>query len=846
EGLDFALVDRNGKDIHYQDVGGLDYSFQLERKVSELLLTLKAQRMGIKVFYGVSVDGQTSDITGSSSTNSLKTINFKIGPSFKTKNINNNNTTNISKPTTNHTFQAKNFLKFGNANTTASISDNNNNINPVIDWGDPYQNGGIPMSVTDSFGKLTGAARRITAMTSTTTTATSTTTVSSLPRNSTGSSGASGGGGVARTRAASGVGANWRPLSIDGGVSVAADDGVNANGNGGKVSKRFETPEPFGYTSGNSVVDRFATPQPNAYVSGNSMLSENGGVGVESCEIEVGSGDEKSGETSSPKKDLFRKKLNQLATKLFGGLKKPKQDPHDEQSRSKVPRHQRTRSALVTSPTSPTTPMSFHGKSTNQVRSPFLMTRSISSSPLLHPHQQQPHPALPAHNQQQQQQPQPQIRAKIVTDGTGLAKILTRKESQTECFDGLNFSSYWAYFKEDMSKEENNVRDWEYPATSHLCFGEGWSWWIRLISWEQSPRANLMDLITYLLDLHDANTSTKNLPTIQQLSTMFQSPFTYIVSIGFVIRDDTINNFKMAPYTDSKTASESERMFWAIVHQYPVIEKVLKDSTRYELLVKYYGNYLGTYFSRRHMSFRQNIVCGEGWFSVGNCVGFTSPLISPGINCLALGMAWMAGRLTVRKLMGLDGDGNGGDVKRVYEEYVEGILEGLRNSDLMLYESFKDWRVFMTVWPVWFANAIGDVSQTYTDTFQDSTVNWALGSTTPHFQSWSQKLLPLISGPVLPNPYLPQDKLNTVVALCDHYRDIIVKELGSVTKFSKYLRGYDDFLRFCQAKEARVSGEWGAVRCSRVGCRHANVSFGGRVSVGRCVACGEMLLDRGF
>ncbi|KAF0690282.1 Aste57867_18308 [Aphanomyces stellatus] len=54
--LDFLHIDPNGDGITAQDVGTVDLSFQLDRCVSELFLTIWAQHLGVRVYHGTSVD----------------------------------------------------------------------------------------------------------------------------------------------------------------------------------------------------------------------------------------------------------------------------------------------------------------------------------------------------------------------------------------------------------------------------------------------------------------------------------------------------------------------------------------------------------------------------------------------------------------------------------------------------------------------------------------------------------------------------------------------------------------------------------------------------------------------
>jgi flavin-dependent dehydrogenase len=56
DGLQFYCIDEEGRSVTSEDVGGLDLSFQLDRRVSELFLTMWAQYMGINVYHGVDVD----------------------------------------------------------------------------------------------------------------------------------------------------------------------------------------------------------------------------------------------------------------------------------------------------------------------------------------------------------------------------------------------------------------------------------------------------------------------------------------------------------------------------------------------------------------------------------------------------------------------------------------------------------------------------------------------------------------------------------------------------------------------------------------------------------------------
>jgi flavin-dependent dehydrogenase len=56
DGLQFYCLDEEGRQVTCENVGGLDFSFQLDRRISELFFTMWAQSIGIHVYHGVGVD----------------------------------------------------------------------------------------------------------------------------------------------------------------------------------------------------------------------------------------------------------------------------------------------------------------------------------------------------------------------------------------------------------------------------------------------------------------------------------------------------------------------------------------------------------------------------------------------------------------------------------------------------------------------------------------------------------------------------------------------------------------------------------------------------------------------
>lgn len=192
------------------------------------------------------------------------------------------------------------------------------------------------------------------------------------------------------------------------------------------------------------------------------------------------------------------------------------------------------------------------------------------------------------------------VNTKLVIDATGFARKLTSKFGKKEKFDGWNCDAYWAYFKE---KETPNVEDrlehWDYPATKHVCFPEGWGWFIKLISWHHCPLANLMDLVAYMIENVVNKVPVDSVPCTKELSSMFDCPSEFITSIGWAVRNDTVLPDNIKDYG----TTEGERKFNYFQRKYPTLDLLM--SGNYDLLPKYYGE--RTFFVRKAMAYRSPV-----------------------------------------------------------------------------------------------------------------------------------------------------------------------------------------------------------------------------------------------
>jgi hypothetical protein len=90
------------------------------------------------------------------------------------------------------------------------------------------------------------------------------------------------------------------------------------------------------------------------------------------------------------------------------------------------------------------------------------------------------------------------VSARLVCDAAGVSRRLTSKFGNKEKFDGMHIRL--------SSKREISLMlkaAWSIGIIrqlKHICFPEGWGWFIKLISWHQTPLGNLMDLVAYVID----------------------------------------------------------------------------------------------------------------------------------------------------------------------------------------------------------------------------------------------------------------------------------------------------------------------------------------------------------
>ncbi|KFY33105.1 hypothetical protein V495_08428 [Pseudogymnoascus sp. VKM F-4514 (FW-929)] len=416
------------------------------------------------------------------------------------------------------------------------------------------------------------------------------------------------------------------------------------------------------------------------------------------------------------------------------------------------------------------------------------------------------------------------VKAKLVCDATGFSRRLTSKFGKREMFKGWNCDAYWAYFEETGVKAEDRLDHWDYPATKHICFPEGWGWFIKLISWEKAPLSNLMDLISYVIDNAKRNVDASDIPSTQLLSEMFDCPFEFITSIGWAVRND----HKFPDDLEEYGATESERKFTYFKRKYPTLERLMDNS--YALLPNYYGK--KTYFVRKTMAFQSPVVAGEGWLAIGNSAGFTNPLISPGINA-GIGGAFYAAMLT-QEIFDAPEESSRAVMKKsanAFQAYHHDfMMPGLNQMNRYWYSMFRDHRLFEAMIPSFWAVGVQEVDTRYGATFVPEDINWVVGAGTADFQSYSTAVLDVLE-PTLDGVAPSEYAVEQVQALSKQLRQRLHDKFPG-NKWGRYLRKYDDCLRLVPGKHERdIGGKYTCIKC--VGCKYWMHNF-----CDFCLICG--------
>ena len=263
------------------------------------------------------------------------------------------------------------------------------------------------------------------------------------------------------------------------------------------------------------------------------------------------------------------------------------------------------------------------------------------------------------------------IRAQLVADASGPSSVLGRHFNLYKT-TGLTFQTgaVWAYFKKIRSLD--TYPDWKAQAqfsrdeyTQHICFPEGWMWYIPLKSWQQASDNNLAQMLTRLLA-----TKSKLLKQ-QQLSQEFGCPTTDIFSIGIVLREDRDKFLKQG----------GKAVFEYYQQKVPIIAQILEGA---EILRDYYENH-SSYGIRRQIRHHSQQIVGDGWLLLGDAAFFVDPLISPGLTGGAA-TAYFAFQETLKAL---DREDFSQSSLIRYQNFTKTLHQALERDNQLVYMSFN-------------------------------------------------------------------------------------------------------------------------------------------------------------
>ena len=258
------------------------------------------------------------------------------------------------------------------------------------------------------------------------------------------------------------------------------------------------------------------------------------------------------------------------------------------------------------------------------------------------------------------------LRSSILCDASGPAAVIGRHLGIRRKYADFNTSAYWGYF---LKKSDPGIPEWDVAATRHLCFPEGWVWFIELASWERAPDDKLNAMIDHLLDLGDDEASY---PTRFELAEQFDCALDqWPVSIGVVPRTDI----------DSAADLPFEERFQHYVDRYPAFKRIMDG---HELIEAPYEGH-PSYISFTEITQHSDRYAGDGWLLIGDAAYFVNPLYSPGLT-YGHSLASFAAAETVKLLD--SGDFSEEALKR-FDEGARGLFHALESECEAWYRAFR-------------------------------------------------------------------------------------------------------------------------------------------------------------
>ncbi|KAH7324218.1 hypothetical protein B0I35DRAFT_423745 [Stachybotrys elegans] len=410
--------------------------------------------------------------------------------------------------------------------------------------------------------------------------------------------------------------------------------------------------------------------------------------------------------------------------------------------------------------------------------------------------------------QGRQGQPTASIDASLLVDATGRFRQLASKNASLHRFEGWNYDAFWGYFTHPADESKIPLSNYEACHTNHFCFPEGWFWVIRILSWEGSPTANLMDMLSYLLDCAEKGIEGDQIPSTAELAKMFGLTYRWVTSIGVASRNDVKYPEDMSEYG----STEAERKFNYFVRKYSIMTKFM---AHFDLIENLYGPGT-TWFVRKTLTYQSPVVSGPGWVAIGDATGFTNPLFSPGITA-NMSTSTFAAELTHKAFEAAEKESSVDLAEATirstmapYDEFAKDLVPKLNMMNRFNYVCFRDPRLGPQVSCMWqnLASAIagfGSVVKKFTltpETFLPYALRWRWGSALPEYNAVALKAIELIKDIPLDEP-VPDAIVREVIDFANQMKPVakkILKDRGADIRWGGFFSCYDHDLNYIEEK----------------------------------------------
>ncbi len=413
------------------------------------------------------------------------------------------------------------------------------------------------------------------------------------------------------------------------------------------------------------------------------------------------------------------------------------------------------------------------------------------------------------------------LKPKFVCDATGEASVFASKfQKPVRDQTAWNTNAYWGYFRQKSSANTDiKLPHWNRVATRHLCFPEGWVWFIRLLSWEGTSIENLTRMIDYLLDQHEAGVPEDKLPCVTQLAERFGCAYKVVMSIGITVRTDADEAIGRDVV---ERDAEARFNYWRTKY------RILNETMSHFDLEEYAGR---TFFVRKRLAYRVPQVTGRGWLAIGNASGFTNPIYSPGMNVGVL-QSFKASEVTAKSFF--HGDLSENNLIEIYRDWHEKTLDFLGKDVRFWYNCFRHRDLFESMLGTKMAFITGNEFLNFRAGMMWDDLAWVWGAFDEKFCAYVNQTLDLLDD-TFPDGKLPAVDEQIRSSIRNAGQALVQQHLLpnlTTAPWGRYFSNYDDRLNRTPGKTRRTRGNYEFVQCTS--CGHWRADY-----MSTCPMCGE-------